>query len=78
MWRRGSMTQRKFPATNLLRRQRIYCDVMPAASPAGRLVLIDLIALPYQYVYRFPTAEGASTLSPKAADSAAMARQPVQ
>jgi hypothetical protein len=29
-------------------------------------------------VYRFPTAEGASTLSPKAADSAAMARQPVQ
>jgi hypothetical protein len=40
--------------------------------------LIDLIALPDQYVYRFPTAEGASTLSPKAADSAAMARQPVQ
>ena len=41
-------------------------------------ILIDLIALSYQYVYRLPTAEGASTLSPNDADSAAMARQPVQ
>jgi hypothetical protein len=40
-----------------------------------RAVSVDVIP---HIVYRFPTAVGASTLSPNAAASAARARQPVQ